>query len=142
MLFLDFDYENVPQFQKIIPVMDKCLLLVRPQAEAITETYKIIKATRGLNPDLDYYFVYDGFPDDRRGGVLFERFAGMAARRLGVHLVWLGYFHLGDGQRGIFENLNYELLFLNQKGRTESVEKFLLADLVRSGVQAEAKIAV
>ncbi len=141
-LFLDFDYDQVPHFQKIIPVLDKCVLVARACAENITETYKMVKATAVLNPELDYYFVYDGLSNDSRGEVLFERLSGMIARRLGIQLGWLGYFHADQQTKRIFENLNYEFLFLNRKNKTESIEKFILAELVRPAVQAETVLAV
>ena len=128
-LFLDFNYSHPGYFRKLIPILDQWILLVQPTTESLTEAYKMIKATVPLNPRLEYFLLFDGSGADPRGGLLFERFSEMAARRLGIHLVWLGSLHFPKESRALAADLALDHLFLKPVP-VDSVEKMALASLV------------
>lgn len=91
VFFFDFDYGNSIFLEKIIPILDKWILLIKPEQESILEGYKFIKAVLPLNANLEYFMIVNGLPTDQSGH-FFERFSEMVSRRLGVTLHGLGCF--------------------------------------------------
>lgn len=118
ILLFDFDYSNPLYFEKIVPVLDQWILLIKPEQESLCEGYKFIKASVPLNRDLEYFIVLNEAAWDDRGILLFEKFSDMVSRRLGLSLHWLGYW----------DRMNLEPLRVFSSG--DSVEKRVWADFV------------
>lgn len=91
VFFFDFDYANPILLEKMLPILDKWVLLIKPGQESMMEGYKFIKASIPLNSSLEYFIIANGMPSDH-SSQFFERFSEMVSRRLGVTLHWLGHF--------------------------------------------------
>jgi len=123
LMFLDFDFSDGQAFEKVIPILDKWIFLVRPSFEALTETLKMIKASLLLTNHLEYFVIFDGKASGRQAGLFFERFSEVAARRLGVNLGWLGPWTCSLALDALFENISPS---------THEVEKNALAYFIQS----------
>lgn len=110
-LFLDFDFSNPEQFQKVVPRLDQSIFLVRPEMENLTECYRMIKASAALNHRLEYFLLFDSVSTEEQASRLFEKYGELVCRRLGLHLSWLGSVRLQNG-RGSAAPLALESLFL------------------------------
>jgi hypothetical protein len=130
VLFMDFNLYATPYFEKLIPILDKWIFVVEPNAESLTESYKIIKASLSLNRHLEYFVLYRGMAQDSRSSQLFERFSDLISRKLGVHLGWLGSLELSKGSP-ISSELALDQLFLKSGEGTDSLEKRALAAFVQ-----------
>ncbi len=130
MLFLDLDYGNISRMEKIIPILDKWVLLLQPNTESLAEAYRLIKGTRALNQSLEYYLILEGQSRDETKSFIFEQFSSLLARRLGINLVWLGYLHSSRASRSFSAELELEHLFFKNLGLTDAPEKISLAQLV------------
>lgn len=91
VFFFDFDYSNPITFEKVMPFLDRWILLLKPEQESITEGYKFLKASLPLNPNLECFVIVNGLPGNISSH-LFERFSELTSRHLGVAPHWLGYF--------------------------------------------------
>jgi hypothetical protein len=93
VFFFDFDYQNPIHVKKVLPILDKWILLIKPEQESISEGYKFIKTSLAMNPGLEYFMMINGMAGNA-STMLYERFSEMVSRRLGVALNWLGHFDL------------------------------------------------
>ena len=94
IIFLDFPFFDSLYSQKIISLLDRLILLVRPDSDSISDAYKMIKACVSQNNFLEYFLVFQGAASDVRAGRFFEKFSEIAGRRLGINLNWLGCLDL------------------------------------------------
>lgn len=128
-LFLDFDYANPEQFQKIIPILDQWILLVKPEMEDLSEAYRMMKASTALNSRIEYFLLFDNISGDEQASRLFEKYGELVSRRLGIHLSWLGSLQLQNG-KGPSARLALETLFMSGSSDSESVEKRAIAEFL------------
>ena len=127
--FFDFNYSNPIEYKKIIPVLDKWVLFLQPQLESLSEAFKFIKASLALNRNLEYFAAYDGPDHSQKSGILYERFADIVSRRLGVGVSWFGCCD-GKTPGASLNGLSFETLQINPA--LDSLEKRALAGLVYS----------
>lgn len=92
VLFFDFNYSNPIHFKKIIPIMDKWVLFLGSELESLTEAFKFIKASAGINRNLEYFIAYEGIDSPKKAVLLYERFSEIVSRRIGVSINWMGSF--------------------------------------------------
>ena len=127
VLLLDCDYRRMPYFEKMMPMLDKWILLLQPTLESLTESYKRIKVSQVLNNRLEYFLLSSCLPGDEKSGLLFEQFSALVARRLGVHLIWLGNLCFSKGTEPVGQ-MDFEHLFLRPMENSDSMEKMALAE--------------
>ena len=125
-LFLDLDALLLPQMEKVIPLLDKWILLLRPSLDSLTEAYKWMKGGAFLNRELDYFILFEGHPNDERGEKLFEKLSAITEKNLGIHLFWLGYLNLASHSQYFVSELLIDHLFLNSIKKIEYPEKINL----------------
>lgn len=131
-IFLDFEYYHIPYLEKIIPVMDKWILVLPPTFEGLSEGYKMMKAVYGLNSRLEFFLIFQGYLSSKKAGYLFERFSQLAARQLGVALHWLGCAQLaGTGKRRCVP-LSLEPLFFESRSRIPTPAQLTMMSFVQS----------
>jgi hypothetical protein len=142
VLLLDFDYRYMTYFKRIVPILDKWILHLTPKAESLNEAYKMLKVSAVINPHMEYYLLFDGATNDKRGERLFERFSEMVSRRLGLTICWLG--NLGREQSGEKNsaNLALENFFMKSVDRIDSLEKIALANFLQFALESPIGIAV
>ncbi|MBN1687827.1 MAG: hypothetical protein JW893_01870 [Candidatus Omnitrophica bacterium] len=133
--FLDFEYNRIAQFDKIIPVLDKWILLVRPNIESLSEVYKAMKASMALNPHLEYYLLFDGAVTQEKGSFLYEKFSEMTSRHLGLSVTWLGRLQEGMHQYTFSSSLALEHLSSKPVENYNSLEKRMLARLLQTSLE-------
>ena len=131
IFFLDFDYSQLALMEKMIPVLDRWILLTRGTTESLCETYKMMKAARLFHSHLEYYLVLDGDFSHEKGSYLFERFAQLVAKNLGIHLIWLGALATAVNG-GSQVPLVLDHLFLKPAENTCTPAKLALAHFLRS----------
>ena len=117
----------VSSVQKMIHSLDRCIILLRPTLESLTEGYKIIKSTHALNREIEYFILFEGVHSDARRSFLFERLSGIVSKYLALQINWLGYLQLADGLTGLESNLDLNHLFLKPVRKMASFEKMMLA---------------
>lgn len=98
VLFFDFDYSNPVHFEKVIPMLDKWILLVGPELESLTEVFRFLKASMPLHKNLEYYFMAQT-KDEKIAESLYEKFSDMVSRRLGIAMNWLGLYETGKPEQ-------------------------------------------
>ena len=128
-LFLDFDYSNPEQFQKVVSVLDQWILVVRPEMESLSESYRMMKVSKALNSRLEYFLLFDRVTADDQASRLFEKYSELVSRRLGIHLSWLGAIQLENG-KGPSSRLALESLFMSPATEMDSVEKRAIAEFL------------
>lgn len=143
MLFFDFNYKKIPDFQKAVRLLDKCLFLVRPTWESLMDTYKMMKTIAGMKPHVEFYLIYEGNPEDEKGGFLFEQFSEIVARHLERQLFWLGTLNLSQSSpKSSGEALALDYLTLDSLGITNTPEKLLvLQEIERQRIARPTAIA-
>ena len=129
MLLLDFSWAYPSLFEKTIGLLDKIVFWVRPEMESLSQVYKWIKGSSGLNSRIECLLAYDG-ENERKGSLAFEKFSEMVSRRLGVDLSWLGCCPV-SGMPSSSQALNLDLL-LSQTNPLTLSEKKALAQSVFS----------
>lgn len=129
VLFIDFLPSCSIYFNKIVPMLDKWILIIEPTMESMSENYRIIKASAAINPRMDYFMMYHGAPEDTRGEVLFERLSHMASQRLGVQLSWLGNIQIPKEVKPAFSMIGDQLFMRPADSSSDSLEKRALASL-------------
>jgi hypothetical protein len=142
VLFMDFDYRYMTYFKRVIPILDKWVLHLRPQTESLNEAYKMLKVSARLNPHLEYYLLFDGSGKDARGDLLYERFSEMVSRRLGLTIGWLGNFHMGKSGGAGGVNLSLENFFMKSVARVDALEKIALANYLQYPPNTPVRMAV
>ncbi len=131
MLLVDLDYSRTPYFEKIIPLLDKWIVLVKPTLASVSDAYKMIKATFSLNSHLEYFLVTGADPESGSGEILFERLSEMISRRLGADCVWLGHLRYEKGQI-LAESLALEHLLMPQGSGRDLPEKRAFFELLQA----------
>ena len=131
-IFLDFECGNLIHFERILCLLDKWVLLLKPTAESLTEGYKMMKAGLELNPRLSFYVTLSGKPEISRGERVFEKFSDFALQNLDVHLEWLGWIDLADPERHFSSSLHTELLCYQPWDAKPDLQKFMLAEWIES----------
>ena len=132
-IIFDFDHYEPKVFEKIMPVIDQWVILIRPTLEGVSEAYKLIKASVALNPDLEYFLAVDALQDDPRVGELYEKLSDMISRRLHVQLNWLGCMPVSKGIRALSWELHLDQLAVKNIEKIDSIEKMALAAYLSPG---------
>jgi len=131
-IFLDFEYRHLLHFEKVISLLDKWVLLLRPTAESLTEGYKMMKAGLALNPQLEFYITLSGRAEEAKGAMVFDRFSSFVSGHLNAQLGWLGWMDLADPARHFSTALYAEPLKYQQWNSKPNLRKYLLADWTES----------
>ena len=131
-IFLDFEYRHLLHFEKVISLLDKWVLLLKPTAESLTEGYKMMKVGLALNPQLEFYITLSGKPEGAKGAMVFDRFSDFALGHLEAHLGWLGWMDLADPSRHFSAALHTEPLKYQHWNAKPSLQKFVLAGWIES----------
>lgn len=131
-IFLDFEYRHLFHFEKIVSLLDKWVLLLKPTAESLTEGYKMMKVGLALNPQLEFYVTLSGEAEEAKGVMIFDRFSDFVSRYLDVHLGWLGWMDLSDPARHFSAALHTEPLKYQHWNAKPSLQKFMLAAWIES----------
>jgi hypothetical protein len=131
-IFLDFEYRHLIHFEKLISLLDKWVLLLRPTAESLTEGYKMMKVGLALNPQLEFYITLSGRAEEAKGAAVFDRFSSFVSTHLDAYLGWLGWMDLADPARHFSAALHAEPLKYQHWNAKPSLQKYLLADRIES----------
>jgi hypothetical protein len=131
-IFLDFEYRHLLHFERTVGLLDKWVLLLRPDPESLTEGYKMMKVGLALNPQLEFYITLSGRAEGAKGEMIFERFSDFAFKHLDVHLGWLGWLDLADPDRHFSAALHTELLRYQHWNARPSLQKFMLAEWIET----------
>jgi len=131
MVFVNTEYAHSSKVSKIAPILNKCILAVSPTVDSLLEAYRFIKGLHVYNQNLQYYLLFEGTTAGETGCILFERFAAILSRHLGINLVWLG--HLNPLYSGSDDpELELEPLFHKDFSSTESPSGIALGQLIAS----------
>ncbi len=131
-IFLDFEYRHLLHFEKVVALLDKWVLLLKPTAESLTEGYKMMKVGLALNPQLEFYITLSGKAEEAKGAMVFERFSDFTLRHLDAQLGWLGWMDLADPARHFSAALQTELLKYQPWNAKPSLSKAVLAGWIDS----------
>ncbi len=96
IVILDFSLEREELVYKAAAVLDKCVLVVGPSMESLSESYRFIKMASRINRALEYHVLFEGILGEEKGGLFFERFSEIVSKHLGVRLEWLGTLQPGQ----------------------------------------------
>ena len=129
-LFLEFDHSDLHLFRKLVPLLDKYVLMIQPSLESMTECYRMVKSLLCFNPDLEFYLLFEGSSSDPRGEILFERFSSMVSRRFGTSTSWFGNLDWLRADQPLHFNLNFQLL-LSTAAPRYSLEKRRVGESLR-----------
>lgn len=141
-LFLKTDPLAVQHYNKLIPVLDKIVFFALPAVESLMEIYKLIKGTRSLNSRVQYYLILEGDWTCEHGSFLFEKLAVMLSEKLGVTLVWLGYFQPSSARGSGQPDMNLEPLLLADPPSSDAGAKFALAAYLSEALSRAQETAV
>lgn len=94
ILWVDFDGECPWQAQRVMAMLHKWILVVKPDLESLSEAYRLIKKSHQIHKRADYYMISE-IEDSSRAGLLYERFSAMISKHLGLPLNWLGWKQIG-----------------------------------------------
>ncbi len=131
-IFLDFEYHHLLHFEKVVSLLDKWVLLLKPTAESLTEGYKMMKVGLALNSEMEFYIALSGKAEGSQGEMIFERFSDFSARHLDVNLGWLGWMDLADPTRHFSAALHTEPLKYQSWNVKPRLQKFMLAGWIES----------
>ncbi|MCM8776592.1 MAG: hypothetical protein NC930_09655 [Candidatus Omnitrophica bacterium] len=141
VLFLIFDYKQVTRLTKILPVIDKWILIGQPTFESFAEIYKMMKAARFLNTHLDYFLILEGDLSFSQASFLFEKFSELVAAQLGINIAWLGSFEFSRDLQKASTPMALEHLFFESHPIVKSPSQFTLVQFVQSLPEAEVRNA-
>ncbi len=141
-IFLDFEYRQLLHYEKILALLDKWVLVVKPSAESLTEAYKMMKVGLAINPQLECYMTLSGQANEAQGLMVFERFSDFVLRHLDVELGWLGWMDLADPARYFSSALHTELLKYQSWNVRPNLQKFMLAEWIESLEKKSRKVFV
>jgi len=132
-LVLEFDYLSIGYIEKMVALLDKWVLRLRPTMESLTETYKLIKATHQLNKDLEYYVLLE-VPLDKKDqeANLFERFSAMTSKSFGISLNCAGSLEIGTSGEGLKCRLIENMFLKNHSAMRDTPEKVIVREWVES----------
>ena len=131
-IFLDFEYRHLLHFEKIISLLDKWVLVLKPTAESLAEGYKMMKVGLALNPQLEFFITLSGSVEEAKGAIIFDRFSDFVCKHLEAQLGWLGWMDLADPARHFSAALHAEPLKYQQWNAKPSLQKFVLAGWIES----------
>lgn len=131
-IFLDFEYRHVLQFEQVLCLLDKWILLLKPTAESLTEGYKMMKAGISLNPQISFFITLEGPAEAQKGELIFERFSDFVHKYLHTNLGWLGWVDLSDPERHFSAALHTDLLLYQSWAARPYLGKFALAQWIDS----------
>lgn len=94
ILWVDFDSECPWQAQRVMAMLHKWILMVKPDLESLSEAYRMIKKSHQVYKRADYYMISE-IEDSSRAGLLYEKFSAMVSKHLGLPLSWLGWKQAG-----------------------------------------------
>ncbi len=129
-VFIDFEYRHLLHCEQLMTVLDKWVLLLRPDAESIEEGYKMIKAALGINPYLECYVALEGVVHSAKGELIFERFSELVERYLKTRVNWLGWMNLADPHKHFSSSLEVELLKYQAWASQPSLPRAILANWI------------
>jgi hypothetical protein len=132
VIFFDFNYENPICLERVLPILDKWIFLIKPSQESMMEGYKFIKASLPLNSNLEYFMIAHGVESEKASSRFYEKFSDMVSRRLGITLHWLGNFD--SRYPSSMQNLTIESL--QGTSLSDSLEKRAFAGFVHPSRQA------
>jgi hypothetical protein len=127
---LDFGYRHLIHYPKILNLLDKWVLLLKPTSESLTEGYKMIKSGLTMNPHLECFVLLQTKVNPMLDSTIFERFAGVVSKHLKAHLGWLGWLDLSDRDRFFDAKLNVEQLESQFSPIQTSPERLAIAQWV------------
>lgn len=139
VLFLDFEYQNLFYAERIIPLLDKWILLLKPTLESLTEGYKMMKAGFSINKELEVFVVFEGQEDNAKSAFIFEQFSSLAFKNFGTSLSWLGWFDPSGKTEGFVSKLNLEQLLFRSRMHSSSFEKIAMAHWLKNIEKEEKK---
>jgi hypothetical protein len=131
-IFLDFEYRHLLHFERIVCLLDKWVILLKPAPESLTEGYKMMKAGLALNPQLEFYIALAGKAEGSQGEMIFERFSDFVLTHLNVPLEWLGWMDLADPAHHFSASLHTGLLRYQSWNAKPNLQKFMLAGWIES----------
>ena len=131
-VFLDFEYRHLLHCEQAVSLLDKWVLLLKPEAESLTEGYKMMKAGLSIHPELEFCIALSGKADEAKGELIFERFSGFAEKNLNLSLGWLGWINLEDPDRHFCSALQVDLLRYQPWNPRPSLAKALLAGWIEA----------
>jgi MinD-like ATPase involved in chromosome partitioning or flagellar assembly len=129
---LDFEYQHLLHFEKLLSLLDKWVLLLKPTTESLTEGYKMMKVGLALNPQLEFYIALSGKAEEAKGVMVFDRFSDFVSVHLEAHLGWLGWMDLADPAGHFSAALHTEPLKYQHWNPKPSLQKFMLAGWIES----------
>lgn len=137
VLLFDFSYPAVPDAEKILPLVDKWVLITMPTLDSVTESYRLIKESRRCRADSDYYMVFDSAEGYRHGEELYDKLSVMVEKKLGVQLNWMGSLDAPSASVPFGGTFDPQYLFIDSMARTLTPEKCSMAQWARtfSGLQ-------
>ena len=98
----------------------------------------MLKAAMPLSNRLEYFVMIDGAGREQKGSFLYERFAEIVSRHLGLSLNWFGSFKLADKLSGVSMMLDH--LLAPPQARSTSIEKRAIASFLRSPAAQEMQV--
>lgn len=131
-IFLDFEYRHLLHFERVVCLLDKWVLLLKPTSESLTEGYKMMKVGLALNPQLEFYITLAGEAEGTKGEMVFDRFSDFVVKHLDVQLGWLGWVDLADSARHFSAALHAEPLRYQTWNARPNLQKFMLAGWIES----------
>lgn len=136
-VFLDFEYHHLFYFPKLLTLLDKWVLFLKPTQESLIEGYKMIKAGFKLNPFMECFVLLEAKADPPSDSSIFEKFAALVSRHLRANLGWLGWLDLSDPERFFSARLNTDQLHFQPAHAKMSSEKLVLANWIEMNEDSE-----
>lgn len=140
-IFLDFERHHLLYSPRVIRLLDKWVLVMRPTAESLTEGYKMMKAGFAMNPEVEFFIILEGKAQEAQGRVIYEHFSNFIMRHLQVNLGWLGWVDFSDPAHQFSSALHIDQLFYQSWQVRPCLEKFVLASWVES-MEEKTKTAI
>ncbi|MBU9888568.1 MAG: hypothetical protein KTQ49_01705 [Candidatus Omnitrophica bacterium] len=98
-IFLDFECRQLILMDEILCLLDKWVLVLKPDGESLTEGYKTIKAGMAMNPRLRFFITLAGPVDVPKGEWIVTKFSELIFNHLGTSIGWLGWIDLSDPEK-------------------------------------------
>ena len=131
-IFLDFEHRQLYQFDQILCLIDKWVLLLKPTGESLTEGYKMMKAALALNPQISLYVTLEGHANASKGEWVVERFSDFVFKHLDANLGWIGWVDLSDPEKHFSAALHSDPLLYQSWNARPDLGKFALANWAES----------
>lgn len=131
-IFLDFEYRHLLHCERVMTLVDKWVLLLKPTAESLTEGYKMLKTGAVLHPQLECFVALEGRAEESKGEMIFEKFSDLVGRHLNIRLGWLGWMDLEDPSRHFSSALYTDALHYQAWNARPCLERSRLAGWIES----------